>query len=61
MITLKVIKSIKDNSVGRFRLVGELFEVTVDRLEEMKTALGSKFDFYFLVVKGNKIKKVKGK
>jgi len=59
MITIKVIKGIKDNSVGRQRIVGELFEVSIERLKEMNTALGNKFESYFLIIKGNKLKKSK--
>jgi hypothetical protein len=59
MITLKVLKSIKDSSIKDYRQVDDLFEVDVARLEQMKKALGNKFNIYFLVVKGNKVKKTK--
>ncbi len=59
MITLKVLKAIKDSSIKGYRQVNDLFEVDVERLEEMKKALGNKFELYFLIVKGNKVKKSK--
>ena len=59
MITLKVLKAIKDSSIKDYRQVNDLFEVDVQRLEEMKKSLGNKFELYFLVVKGNKVKKTK--
>jgi hypothetical protein len=59
MITLKVLKAIKDSSIKDYRQVDDLFEVDVARLEQMKKALGNKFNIYFLVVKGNKVKKTK--
>jgi hypothetical protein len=59
MITLKVLKTIKDNSIKGYRKVNDLFEVDLERLEEMKKSLGNKFELYFLVVKGNKVKKTK--
>ncbi len=59
MITLKVLKNIKDSSVKRVREVGELFEVSTERLDEMRKSLGSKFDSYFLLVKGTNTKKSK--
>lgn len=59
MITLKVLKAIKDSSIKGYRQVNDLFEVDVERLEEMKKALGNKFELYFLVIKGNKVKKTK--
>lgn len=59
MITLKVLKAIKDSSIKDYRQVNDLFEVDVQRLDEMKKSLGNKFELYFLVVKGNKVKKTK--
>jgi hypothetical protein len=59
MITLKVLKTIKDSSIKGYRKVNDLFEVDLERLEEMKKSLGNKFELYFLVVKGNKVKKTK--
>jgi hypothetical protein len=59
MITLKVLKTIKDSSIKDYRKVNDLFEVDLERLEEMKKSLGNKFELYFLVVKGNKVKKTK--
>ena len=57
MITLKVLKAIKDSSIKDYRKVNEEFEVSVERLEQMKDALGNKFESYFLIVKGIKTKK----
>lgn len=57
MITLKVLKGIKDSSINGYRKVNEEFDVTVDRLEQMKEALGNKFESYFLIIKGVKVKK----
>jgi hypothetical protein len=61
MITLKVLKTIKDSSIKGYRKVGDLFDVSLQRVEEMKTSLGNKFESYFLVIKGTKEKKIKGK
>jgi hypothetical protein len=59
MITLKVLKTIKDSSIKDYRKVNDVFEVDIERLEQMKKSLGNKFDLYFLVIKGNKVKKTK--
>jgi hypothetical protein len=59
MIPQKVLKTIKDSSIKDYRKVNDVFEVDIERLEQMKKSLGNKFDLYFLVIKGNKVKKTK--
>lgn len=56
MITLKVLKSIKDSTVGRRRIIGEEFDVTEQRLLEMKKVLANSFDTFFLVIKAKKVR-----
>lgn len=59
MITIKVLKVIKDSSIKDYRKVDEEFEVSTERLLDMKNSLKNKFDDYFLVIKGKKSKNIK--
>lgn len=54
MITIKCIKPITDTTVNRKRTKGESFEVSIERVKEIETSLGSKFKDYFEVVKVEK-------
>ena len=51
MVKLKVIKPILDKSIKAYRKTGDYFEVSLERLNEMRNSLKGLFDSYFIVIK----------
>ncbi len=51
MVRLKVIKQILDKSIKGYRKPGDYFEVSFERLSEMRNSLKGLFDSYFIVIK----------
>lgn len=54
MITLKTKKKIFDSTVQRHRLLNESFKVSLERKEQMESALGKDFPKFFEVTKIDK-------
>lgn len=51
MVTLKVIKPILDNTIKDYRRIGDYYEVSLERLNEMRNGLKGLFNLYFIVIK----------
>ena len=54
MITLKVLKNITDSQTGNKKKRGDIWEVTEERLNQIRTNKEIKFDSFFEVLKVEK-------